>query len=77
MKCPLNANVKDNFGCERCYSVSKLEPTRAGCVIVSKAEYIKDETIEPEIKEDDGNKQGPEHNRRGSRLRKKNLTTCP
>lgn len=56
MKCPLNSNVKDSFGCIECYDKFHRESTRAECVINSKAKYIEEESNEIKIKEIDPEK---------------------
>jgi len=52
MICPNNKNVKDNTGCQRCFSHTKQRLTRALCVVDSKAKYITEgETDGGEIRE--------------------------
>jgi len=77
MQCPLNKNVNDNFGCDRCHKTIGRESTRAKCVISSRAKYIKEEPIEPDIKEPDGAKKDTKPGRVNTGRRKKNTTSCP
>lgn len=77
MYCPLNKNVIDITGCERCHKGIGREATRALCVIISHAKYIIEKPINQEIKENDvKQEQGPGHNQRSAGSRKKDLATC-